>query len=701
MADVSLSSTSSNLLSGSIKWTGLASGTDFGSVVDQLLKIEKVQMNRLELWKSEWSAKIESIKGLNERMASLEEASRDMDTFTEFYSRSSTSSNTSVLTTTNVSTATPGSHSVVVAEDIPGISGSLSFDGTSGIGGDDSTDFIINIGNSALTLIGGVDFNSASTIFDLASAINAKDDAGTDMLTAEVKLDKDRDGTSFYRLFINSKRGGSESAVTVSDPTKLNFDDNSIDSVFEKTWLGSSHATSSGTYLGSTNKTFTFTPNATGEVGTDEIEIRWADTEGNSGKFTVSAAATEYEVAQGVKVSFSAGQLIKNDSFTIDVYNPTVQAAQDQGLARAEQRVHEGFIDLLSPITTVNAKFVYRYAGTERQLDVTADSKLQDLVDAINTDPNNPGVRASIINDGMNTTTSYHLVLTGEDTGAAHTIVIDSAATTLNKLDADDNKFSTAQKASNAMLQVDGYPTESGVYLQRSSNTVSDIVDGVILSLQNVGSSTVTVNNNTSQVKKNVELFVNSVNFVLDYINSETKYDAETKESGTMLGNYSYDIVASSINNILFNKIDGLDSETDTYVHLGQIGINTDPDAGGRWTIDSTKLEEALNNDLEGVARLFVKDSDRGTTGVASQMMTRMEEFTDSETGIGNVLIDNYKGIISNIDNKIDSEERRIQLVKERMEAKFARLEKALSTLNGQSSSLESLIARLPKNSSS
>ena len=40
-SDISLSSGTSGLLSGTIKWSGLASGVDFGSVVDQLIEIEK------------------------------------------------------------------------------------------------------------------------------------------------------------------------------------------------------------------------------------------------------------------------------------------------------------------------------------------------------------------------------------------------------------------------------------------------------------------------------------------------------------------------------------------------------------------------------------------------------------------------------------------------------------------------------------
>jgi flagellar hook-associated protein 2 len=56
-SDVSISTANSDLLSGSIKWSGLSSGVDFSSVVDQLMEIEQTTVNRLELWKTTWKTR--------------------------------------------------------------------------------------------------------------------------------------------------------------------------------------------------------------------------------------------------------------------------------------------------------------------------------------------------------------------------------------------------------------------------------------------------------------------------------------------------------------------------------------------------------------------------------------------------------------------------------------------------------------------
>ncbi|MBU2549680.1 MAG: flagellar filament capping protein FliD [Proteobacteria bacterium] len=700
--DVSLASQTASLLSGSIKWSGLASGVDFASVVEQLVELEMTSVNRLESWKTDWEDKITAIQGMNTRMASVLSFVKGFDTYEEFYSRTSSSSNSSVLTTTNTSSASPGSHTIVVGQDIRGITASKSVDPTADVsGGGGAGAIVINIGSGTTV---SVDVTSGDTISDIKTRIETAVAAqAPGELTVSIVDDKDRSGTMYQRLLLTAANGGSDNELSVStDITGLNLDENSVDSVYEKTWVGtaSPSASPASSYTGSTSKTFTFAVTGTGAtsvgtLGSNDITIRWADNEGNSGKIDIDADTwtdtTDYEVMQGVSVRFAAGTMVQNDSFTIDAYNPTLQAAQDKGLAQVEQTVHTGFIDLLTDVTSVNGTFSYYYEGVETTVDVAAGSKLQDLVNLINSDTSNRGVVASIVNDGTSTATAYHLVLTGKHTGAQHTIT-----NITETLDNFTDTFETTQKASNAMVKVDGYPSTGADYIQRSSNTISDILDGVSLSLHDSGSSIVTVSDDLSTVESNIEMFVSSINFIQEYIKEQSKYDADSGEAGVMLGNYSFNMVRGIINDILASSVPGLSSGADPYVLLAQIGIKTDPDQGGIWVVDSTALNNALNNDLEAVARLFVGDDEYGSQGVCEQLRDKLEELTDSETGIANVLVDNYNGIIKEIDNKIAKELKRIDMVQTRLEEKFARLEALLEELDGQSDYIGSQIDQLP-----
>ena len=624
-------------------------------------------------------------------MASLRSFTEGFNSYSEFYSRSVSSSDSSVVSASNTSLALAGTHKITVGENIRARVASRSVDPTADVSGGGGN-VVVTVGSATAvtaTIAGG------DTVSQIAAKIEAADDAQDDVLDVQVINDKDRGGTVYQRLVITAKNGGSDNAITVSDPTDLNLDQTSVDAVYDDSnWLGTSSATSGGTYSGSVNKTFTFRVNNTGSIGVDDITIQWADTDGNNGSFVVTAGATDYEVFQGVTVQFSAGAAFKDDSFTIDAYHPTLQAAQDKGVAQVEQLVHEGFSDLITSVNSAAATFVYSYEGREITVNLDADSNLGDLVDKINSDPNNPGVTASIINDGQSTAKSYHLVLTGQDTGAAHSIKIISES--LDNFDGAEGKYTVAQAATNAMLKLDGFPSDSAEYIQRSSNRVNNLISGITLQVQDAGTANITVNSDVDAIRSNIELLVSSVNFVQDYIRQETKYDADTGTAGLMQGNYTFNIVYDVINEFLTDSVPGLSSDQDTYVHLSQIGITTDPSQNGLWVIDDQLLSDALNNNLEAVARLFVNDTDYGSTGVVERLRDKMQDLTDSETGIANVLLDNYQGIISDIEQKIEREEKRIETVRERLETKFANLEKLLSELDGQSNSLENLINQLP-----
>ncbi len=471
-----------------------------------------------------------------------------------------------------------------------------------------------------------------------------------------------------------------------------------VDTVQNGTWSGTSAASSAGHYLGATNKTFKFTASNSGTVGTDAITLQWTDTEGLSGNITIPSsyvAGANLDVHQGLKLNLSAGTVVAGNTFSIDVYSPTLQAGQDSGLAQVEQVVHSGFADSdTTAVTDDGAIFSLVYGGKRYSVDVDAGTTLSGLAAIINNDASNPGLQASVLNDGLGLSTSYHMVLTGQDTGAAYQLAQIQDSFTGGAFSSSD--FTTTQKAQNSMVKVDGYPSDSSLYIQRSTNSISDVISGASLSLVSTGSATVSITSDVATIQNDIETFVTSINFVLDYIKAQTKYDQETGKAGIMIGNYSYNIVAMRINNILTNSVSGLTDGVDPYIHLAQIGIKTNPDNSGKWEIDTTLLSEALNSDLEGVQKLFTKDEVNNISGIYELLYQEMASINDSTDGPMNILLTNYDGIIENIDDKIEKEEKRIALLKERLTEQFARLEKMLSELNGQQTYLETLIDKLP-----
>jgi flagellar hook-associated protein 2 len=781
-------SSTAGAISGSIKWTGLASGTDFGSVVEQLVAIERRTITRQETWKAEWQEKITAISGLNTRLVSLKLDAQDKDIRSELLSRSASLSDDKIVSIQNTSTASLGSYDITVAESVVDKFASRGFD-TAGIididSGATGTTVEITVGDplaggavytltaaaySGTAAAGVLRMGAGSSLTTLLEDINATVAADAQQLiTATLINDKDLGGGVFTkRLQLTSVNSGSANRITVEDTvTNLQLGKTYVDDPVYTTFKGSNALVTverDKPYTGDVNKSFTFVALNTGELGQQDIVFQWADTEGHSGKFTVTAADEIVDVFQGVKLKFGlgvSGRFIANESFTVDCQAPTLQKGADSGVAQSEKLVHDGFKDQISPIQeSGSAIFTYSYKGIEASVTVTDGMSLNILAEAINASADNPGVTASVINDGTGTSTAYHLILTGAHTGAESTIKI--LAGDFTNVNFEAKSFSKAREATNAMVKVDGFPSGADNWMQRRTNEVADAIDGVIMTVKAPGTTTLTVSNDAGAMRDKILQFVESVNFCKSYILEYTKWGGsnlvvgtaedgsvttsrETK-NGIMIGNYGFQISQSSLDKLMTNpivpfsedptlstkeKIDKrqkyLDDHGLVYSSLSQIGITSDPDNQGLYKVEQSTLLECINADPEAVIRLFTysdeyvdyKDANNKNVmvyikGITLDMGEKMAaltsdqdiydtagNFVEKAKGILVTLQENYQGIIEDIDAKITREERRIEQVRARLTDKFNRLEVALQQLESQQSALESSIASLSSSSSS
>ncbi|MDR1045203.1 MAG: flagellar filament capping protein FliD [Candidatus Adiutrix sp.] len=875
---MSSTSSTSNTISGAIKWTGLTSGTDFKSMVDQLVAIEQRTVTRQETWKATWEDKLVAINTLDTRLTALKSGCESYDERAELLARAGRSSDEKVATVTNTSTAATGVYSIEVGENVAEKLASRTWRDDEVIGAnypvnangdpvdsdgrvlvkaaftlpsdydfnaegylvytpdgtvytdnsvhdyiEDDPDVLhqpltITMGGRTMTLV----YNAAAdpdsdvmvysgdfTMEDLAKVINRSyeaDPANMPQISAEVVYDRTRADGDYSRLVLTGLEGGQKNHIAVSDPTDLRMDKNSIEAPNTSSWFGSTvtpQVSADSAYTGHTNKAITVVVTAytnNGVIGTDTVQFSWADTEGHSGVFTVrpddwdmanNCLKEPVELLQGVKISFdgaSGNQIVKDNAFTIDCQAPVMQQAADIGLAQTDKWVHRGVADLTSPVQSGGVGvFAYSYAGREYAVAVNDGLGLKGLVDKINNDENNPGVIASVLNDGMGTATSYKLVLTGHREGAEYGIrILDS--TKLSKVDFGADTFEHAREASNSMCRVDGYPNDGYTWIQRSGNEVSDVLDGVVLTLEGPGTTQITIQNNVTEMKNRIMSIVEAVNYAKSYIKEQTKYGSgkliskvlsdgsftreweggEEKASGVMIGNYGFQIALSNIDNLMTKQIfsrdeyikaldperekqalypvtvedeerDGpsqeglyreyLDKNGLIYTRLSDIGIATNPADGmnGVYSIEESKLTEALTKNPEAVIKLFTFKPEEGfptekkyededarpkigglcvMMGWAMSDLTRSSDVIDSSTGevkqpakgICKVLSENYNSIISGIDEKISRETRRIEMVRQRLEDKFARLETLLSSLSSQSSSIQAQIDKLNSN---
>lgn len=307
------------------------------------------------------------------------------------------------------------------------------------------------------------------------------------------------------------------------------------------------------------------------------------------------------------------------------------------------------------------------------------NNTLAGIRDAINNAEDNPGVNASIINvDG-----GSRLVLSSEQAGEGNDI-------TLNAVDDDAGDgadltrletLSTSQVAQSAEIFVDGEAVTS------DSNTISGVIDGVTLNLQDATPGeveTLTISRDTGATRGRVEGFVESYNALNQVMNQLSAYDPETGRAGALQGDATLRTVENQLRRTMTDAVDGLDVST-----LSEIGITTNRDTGGL-QIDDVQLDEALAEGSTTISELFASEN-----GVANRLDSLLERYT----GTDGILDNRTSSLQSRLDSISDDRvqlERRLEQIEERYRSQFAALDSLVGELQGTGNFISQQLANIP-----
>jgi flagellar hook-associated protein 2 len=204
------------------------------------------------------------------------------------------------------------------------------------------------------------------------------------------------------------------------------------------------------------------------------------------------------------------------------------------------------------------------------------------------------GVTASVINYGTN---DYRLVVTADETGEDNgfTLSGDAAVTTLGM----DQKIANQ----NAQISVNN----PGFYIERESNTITDVISGVTLNLKDfdaagTDATTLSIGADTSVLKENIQTFVDAFNDAMDYLNAQFTYDEENERAGVLSGETTARKVKEDLLNIAVSRVQGIDAN-DPYKSFSIIGLELNRE--GQLEINEEKLDDAIDNHLDSVERIF------------------------------------------------------------------------------------------------
>ncbi|MBX2829556.1 MAG: flagellar filament capping protein FliD [Rhodospirillales bacterium] len=272
---------------------------------------------------------------------------------------------------------------------------------------------------------------------------------------------------------------------------------------------------------------------------------------------------------------------------------------------------------------------------------VSAGDTLQDIRDKINNIKDTTGVQASVIKVSDTEST---LILTSTEEGVDNQMSFsDDTGTILQSLgiltDATTtNAANVIDPGNNAEIVLDG------ITVTRGSNEISDLIDGLSISLYDAEPGTeitIEIEQDLNQAKAAILAFTEAYNAVQSFINEKTFVDSTTgkaSEDAVLLGNTSVKSIESAMQQIAGSFANGVTDRAgkDDYSVLAEIGLdfvaygaNEDPLLSKTIDLDEVALNEALLNNPSEVMELFLF---RGNSNNSDITMTGFDDKTNAAT---------------------------------------------------------------------
>ncbi|GAB6045308.1 hypothetical protein JCM11957_09060 [Caminibacter profundus] len=316
--------------------------------------------------------------------------------------------------------------------------------------------------------------------------------------------------------------------------------------------------------------------------------------------------------------------------------------------------------------------------GVTYSMDVANGTTVNDFINAINngnlkdSNGNSLNISASFTNGSI----EFNIKAIGDIT------INDTNLTTAfnsNTNFTNENRIQTAQNA-NFLY--------NGVEVERSSNTIEDLIAGVKIELKSTGESTVSIDNNVDNIVDSIKKFVADYNAMVSNIQNLTAYNKDTGDVGLFQGDSDFTSLESIFSGDLFGttytyKTESLDRNGNKYTvnaFFSAANAGFSMDRNGMISFDETKFRESYKENPDITKRWFettftkIKDDfERTITGSNSNLSLLDQEIKDEE---------------KRYEDRIDSMKKYLETKYEIMAKQFAAYDEMINKFNAMSQSL-------------
>lgn len=416
------------------------------------------------------------------------------------------------------------------------------------------------------------------------------------------------------------------------------------------------------------------------DLGNQQSVLRSINTKMTALKTAISDLmyTSSFNIAGGVSSNTGVVNIKTSDNAAHGVYNVKVTSIATNHVVKSNSIAANG-INLASNVDRV---FKVHHGGQSFEVKLTAaEDTNEKVLNSIASQINSQGgsITASVIE-----TTSGNLTLTfsSKETGTAGQITTgntsDGKKTVLEDSDGillalgivSGAGVQNANEAKDAVFEV------NGISVTRSSNEVSDVIQGVTLNLQSSGDSTITVKSDNNKIAEKVEAFVKAYNEVATLINDNLGKEKLLQSNSTVR---SLDMQLKSMINELVGSEPG-------FKLLSEIGLEIDKGIvdpklmTGKINFDKEKFLQKLGENPNAVAEMFIKQE----TGLTDRMDKMLGDWTNSVDGMLTVAIKGYQSNIDLVDENMQRLLERLDKREEALQKQFAAMEVALSNLKNQ-----------------
>lgn len=316
--------------------------------------------------------------------------------------------------------------------------------------------------------------------------------------------------------------------------------------------------------------------------------------------------------------------------------------------------------------TYTGATFTSGGAGVQTVTIDSSNNTLEGIRDAVNAA--DIGVSASIVNDGG--ASPYRLVFSSTASGASNSMSISvSGDATLSNLLSNDP--AGTQNMAETLTAQNANFTVNGVAITKTSNTVTDAIEGVTLSLKQITTEPVnlTVTKDTAAINEAANKFISEYNALMSDLKSLSAFATTGASAGTLAGDPAVRQMISELTTIIGGTVSG-----GAYTALSNVGITTNVGVG--LSLDTTLFNTAIDENLDDLANLFTA-SDGFATKLNEWATTSLNITVDTRTN-------NIKDAISAIADEVAIREVRLASLEKRYTAQFTNLNVVLASFSSQ-----------------